>query len=105
MREETGLHIVVTGFIGIWMDTYGVSGPSQPEVVTLNIYYHADMIGPNEPRPDPVEVAEVAWFGPGQLPPPDQVAFPAQQLPVLELWRQAVLKGLPRSTDFVDRPL
>jgi len=102
--EETGLKADVTGFIGIWMDTYGVPGPGQAEVSTLNIYYHARLAGPNEPRPDPAEVAEVAWFGPEQLPSPEQIAFPCQQVPVLEAWRQSMLSGLSGSTDLVDRP-
>lgn len=104
VKEESGLDARVTGFVGIWMDTYGRPGPGLPEVVTLNIYYHADLAGPNEPHPDPVEVSEVGWFAPGQLPTPQNTAFPRQQVPVLEAWRQSMVKGLPRSTDLIDRP-
>lgn len=101
--EETGLSARVVGFIGMWLDGYASSTPQQPDAVTLNIYYHADLAGPNEPRPDPAEVTEVRWFAPEEIPELDQIAFPAQQGPVLELWKQVVAHGWLRSTDLPDR--
>lgn len=75
-----------------------------PEVATLNIYYHADLAGPLEPHPDPVEVSEVRWFGPDDLPPPEAIAFPSQQVPVLDIWRRAIMSGSSRQTALVDWP-
>jgi 8-oxo-dGTP pyrophosphatase MutT (NUDIX family) len=103
VREETGLECSVVGFIGIWMDGYGPGGPGLPDVSTLNIYYHAELDGPDVARPDPAEVAEVKWFGPDELPRPEDTAFPSQQVPVLQAWRQAMAGGLARRTEMVDR--
>jgi 8-oxo-dGTP diphosphatase len=37
-KEESGLEVEVTGFLGLWLDRY--PDPDQP-AVTLNAYYHA----------------------------------------------------------------
>jgi ADP-ribose pyrophosphatase YjhB (NUDIX family) len=62
--EETGLAVRVTGFVGIYMDTYGEGGAS-----TLNIFYSAEVIGE---APETLEakddVAELAWFPLDALP-------------------------------------
>ena len=104
VREETGLDVTVVGFVGIWMDTYGRAGPNLPEVGTLNIYYHADLAGPARGRPDPTEVSEMAWFSPGRLPAAGQIAFPAQQVPVLATWEQTVRSGTSRRSALPDAP-
>lgn len=102
VREETGLDIAVVGFIGIWMDTYLPAGPGLPDVATLNIYYHADLVGPAHPSPDPAEVDEVRWFAPGQLPGRASLAFPDQQGPVLGTWAEGMARNLPRATAMPD---
>jgi 8-oxo-dGTP diphosphatase len=102
VREETGMAVTVVGFIGMWMDSYLPPAPGLPDVVTLNIYYHADPEGPPEASPDPAEVDEVRWFGPYELPKRDNLAFPDQQGPVLGTWAATVTQGLPRLTALPD---
>jgi ADP-ribose pyrophosphatase YjhB (NUDIX family) len=64
VREETGLTVRITGFGGIYMDTYGASGVS-----TLNVFYDAEVEGE---IPETLEakddVAELRWFEPDALP-------------------------------------
>ena len=50
--EEAGLRVVVTGFLGMWLDDYGDAKR------TLNIYYHARLRGPFQPAPNPAEIVE-----------------------------------------------
>ena len=40
--EETGLHITITGLLGMWMDRYREDGTTQD---TLNIYFTATLAG------------------------------------------------------------
>jgi ADP-ribose pyrophosphatase YjhB (NUDIX family) len=61
VREETGLEVRITGFGGIYMDTYGASGVS-----TLNVFYEAQVVGGQLKALD--DVSELAWFEPGALP-------------------------------------
>lgn len=67
VREETGLEIRITGFGGIYMDTYGALGAS-----TLNIFYDACVTGGRLQSQD--DVSEVRWFEPAALPV-DSFAF------------------------------
>lgn len=98
-REETGLEVEVTGFLGLWLDRY--PDPSDPEaVVTLNAYYHAS-VGAEVGAPDPDETAEIGWFAPEELP--DGIAFPNHAGAVLAAWRQAVKDGRT-VTPLPDRP-
>lgn len=64
VREETGLTVRLTGFAGIYMDTYGESGVS-----TLNVFYEAEVVGatPEELSPKD-DVSELRWFRPEALP-------------------------------------
>ena len=87
-REETGLVVRVTGILGMWIDTYAPEGP-EADKVTLNIYFHATPETAAEARTDPNEVAEIAWFGPDEVP--EDLAFPGHLPAVLRAWRQAVL--------------
>lgn len=84
VREETGLVIRTGAFIGMWIDSYAPSG-ADSEKVTLSIYFHATAVGAHEPRVDPNEVAEIAWFTPDGLP--GDVAFPGHLPEVLAAWR------------------
>ncbi len=62
--EETGLNIRITGFGGIYMDTYGASG-----VATLNIFYEATVLGAIPEKLDAKDdVAELGWFAADALP-------------------------------------
>jgi ADP-ribose pyrophosphatase YjhB (NUDIX family) len=87
VREETALEVEVGGILGIWIDSYAPAGPGADKV-TLNIYFHASAPPAAEPRRDPNEVAEIAWFGADQLPQP--LAFPGHLPAVLDAWRASL---------------
>jgi ADP-ribose pyrophosphatase YjhB (NUDIX family) len=66
MREELGIDVEITRFVGIFMDRYGDEGES-----TLNVYYEAAIVGGAiSPASD---VGEAAWFPLDRLPEP--IAF------------------------------
>jgi ADP-ribose pyrophosphatase YjhB (NUDIX family) len=91
-REETGLEVEITGFLGMWIDRYPDPAGTDVQAVTLNAYYHAAPVGgAGGGEPDPAEAAEVAWFEPDALPAP--IAFPGHALAVLEAWKDAVKEG------------
>lgn len=94
VREEVGLDVLVTGLLGIWMDTYGSGGGGAPPDATLNCYYHAT--GDGSPVVDPREATEAAWFAPDALP--DDLAFPDHARQVLEVWRDTLGSDRPTST-------
>jgi 8-oxo-dGTP diphosphatase len=86
-REETGIAVEVTGWLGMWLDHY--PGPDDPaHVVTLNAYYHA-VAGAVLGEPDAHETAEIGWFAADDVP---DVAFPHARL-VIAAWRDAVREG------------
>ena len=88
-REETGLEVEITGFLGMWLDRYPDPAGTDGQAVTLNAYYHAvPVAGAPAAEPDPEEVVEVAWFAPDALPEP--IAFPGHALEVLAAWKDAV---------------
>ena len=87
LREETGLVVRVGAIAGIWMDSYEPD-VSESDKVTLNVYYHATVDGPCEPRMDPNEVAEIRWFAPEALP--REIAFPGHVPDVLRTWRESL---------------
>jgi len=99
-REECGLDVEITGFLGLWLDRYPTpADPGRPEI-TLNIYYHAragDEVGP----PDAHETSEVGWFEPDGLP--SEIAFPHHAEAVLVAWRDALKNG-QTVTPLPDRP-
>lgn len=100
-KEEVGLDVEITGFVGMWLDRY--PNPAEPErpVVTLNAYYHATVPEAVEAVPDRSEAAEVGWFGPEDLP--EEIAFPDHARGVLRAWRADVEAG--RTVDHrPDRP-
>jgi 8-oxo-dGTP diphosphatase len=94
VREETGLVVHTTGILGMWIDTYAPSGPNADKV-TLNIYFRAVPTRGDEPRLDPNEVAEIAWFAPDELP--SALAFPGHLVDVLRAWRLEVERRTPAS--------
>lgn len=88
VREEVGLDVVVTGLLGIWMDTYGPPAGSAPPDATLNCYFVVACHDAAEPQVDTSESSEAAWFDPDGLP--DALAFPDHARHVLDAWRAMV---------------
>ena len=90
VREEVGLDITITGFLGIWMDVYpdrqGATR-ERPIESTLNIYYMARATHPHHLEINPLEVSEARYFQSSELP--DTLAFPDHIGPVLETWKTA----------------
>jgi 8-oxo-dGTP diphosphatase len=70
LREETGLEIEPTDFVGIWMDRYGDADDAP---ATLNLYWAARVVG-GEPAPAD-DVSELRWFALDELPSRDELAF------------------------------
>jgi 8-oxo-dGTP diphosphatase len=100
-REETGIEVQVTGFLGMWLDRYPDPAETAQPVVTLNSYYHAVTRDGSPGRPDPEEVVELGWFAPEDLP--EEIAFPHHATAVLAAWREAVARGETVSA-LPDRP-
>lgn len=101
-REETGLEVEMTGFLGLWLDRYPDPADTEHPVETLNAYYHARAEpGAQVATPDAAETAEIAWFEPDALPP--EVAFPHHAEAVLAAWQEAVKEGRT-VTPLPDRP-
>lgn len=88
VREEVGLDVEITGFLGIWMDVYpdprSASG-ERPVESTLNIYYLARAELPDQYLINPAEVKEARYFRGSELP--TALAFPGHIGPVLEAWK------------------
>lgn len=80
IEEETGLEIEPLAFLGAYPDRYGDEG-----IYTLNLYWTARITG-GELALEADELAEVAWFAPGELPAADEFAF-ANTVEALEEWR------------------
>ncbi len=76
VAEETGLEVELLQELGTYIDTYGTEGNH-----TLNHYYLAKIAGGTLGPAD--DAAELAWFGPRELPEP--IAFPHLR-EVLEKW-------------------
>jgi len=78
LREETSLEIEPLEFFGAWPDRYGEGG-----VWTLNLYWTAGIRSGTPTAAD--DVAEVAWFAAGALPPWEEFAF-ENTVAVLRSW-------------------
>ena len=85
VREETGLDVRITGFLGMWLDQY--VEPGSAAKVTLNIYYHAVPAGDRRLVPDRTEVTDAGFFSTRELPGP--LAFPGHVGTALDAWRRA----------------
>jgi ADP-ribose pyrophosphatase YjhB (NUDIX family) len=92
VREETGLVVRVGSIAGIWMDTYAPEGP-HADKVTLNVYFHAEIDGPERTTTDPNEVTEIGWFRPEELP--RELAFPGHVPALLAAWKESSAEGTP----------
>ena len=70
LREEAGVEIEVGAFVGTFPDRYGDAEDAPPN---LNIVWEASIVsGTPTPHDD---VAELRWFGPGELPSEEELAF------------------------------
>jgi ADP-ribose pyrophosphatase YjhB (NUDIX family) len=78
LREETGLECVVGRYLGGFPDVYGPDGDP-----TLNLAFEC-RFSQGEPRAAD-DVAELVWFAPLELPPPDAFAFP-NSVAILDAW-------------------
>ncbi|MBA2476011.1 MAG: NUDIX domain-containing protein [Actinobacteria bacterium] len=88
VREETGLAVEPTAFLGAWMDWYAEAGEGEGAVSTLNLYWSARVLGGEPQAAD--DVSELCWFAPDELPPDEELAF-ANVREVLAAWRAAQL--------------
>jgi ADP-ribose pyrophosphatase YjhB (NUDIX family) len=68
VREETGLDVEVTGYVGTWVDVYA-DDPAESDAGVINVaYYTARATAHMRAEPDPAEVSELGWFGWDELP-------------------------------------
>lgn len=86
VHEETGLAIVPTGLLGMWIDRYGDDGPW-----TLNIYFNAYADDPSLARAAD-ETLAVRWFSPEELVGLP-LAFPDHLAQALVVWESTRLVG------------
>ena len=77
LREETGLEIEPTELFGIWMQRYDGR-------TVLCLTWIAEVAGGMERPGD--DLVELRWFGPDELPAPDELAFETF-VEILSLWR------------------
>jgi ADP-ribose pyrophosphatase YjhB (NUDIX family) len=77
LREETGLEIEPTEFFGIWIEEY-----TGRKVLALTWLVRV-VAGEPEAADD---LVELRWFGPDELPAPDELAFETF-VEILSLWR------------------
>jgi 8-oxo-dGTP diphosphatase len=78
LREETGLEIEPTEFLGIWMQPYWDRN-------VLCLTWLARATGGSERAGD--DLVELRWFGPGELPANDELAFETF-VEILSVWRR-----------------
>jgi ADP-ribose pyrophosphatase YjhB (NUDIX family) len=68
VREETGFTVVVTDYLGTWVDAYA-DDPEALDAGVINVAYYSAALASDERGPvDPAEVSEVAWFAWDELP-------------------------------------
>ena len=77
LREETGLEIEPVEFLGVWMQPYAGR-------IVLCLTWLARPLGGVEAPGD--DLVELRWFGPDELPAPDELAFETF-VEILSLWR------------------
>jgi ADP-ribose pyrophosphatase YjhB (NUDIX family) len=81
LLEETGLEVEPGDFFAALTDVYG-DGPDAQSILSLN--WAAQVLG-GEPAPAD-DISEIGWFAPGELPAPEEIAFPSVA-ELIELWR------------------
>lgn len=71
LREETGLDVRITGFVGVFGDRYGGDRGEH----TCNIFWRGE-VDDHERAVPASDVSEIGWFAaPDELPEPDELAF------------------------------
>lgn len=80
VREETGLEVELTGFLGFYVDRYVYQ---EEQGVTLNMYFLGRVVGGTERPGD--DAVEIGWFAPERLP--RRIAFDHVRQ-VLADWRR-----------------
>lgn len=84
LREETGLRVRVTGFVGVFGDQYGTNRGDH----TCNLFWRGVVDDPDAAAPAS-DVSELAWFDRDELPGDDQLAFTCVPK-ALRAWREQV---------------
>lgn len=97
VREEAGLQVEITGYLGTWVDLYA-DDPGDRDAEVINVaYYTAILASDEQAEADPVEVSEVEWFPWDALP--TDLSPPGTLDSVLAAARAAVTtpeRSLPR---------
>jgi ADP-ribose pyrophosphatase YjhB (NUDIX family) len=88
--EETGIHVGVTGYLGVWVDRYSDRPSDEDEQINV-AYYLGAPTGTFQGSADPSEVSELAWFGWDELP--DDLAPPGTLAEVLAVARARLRDG------------
>ena len=70
-REEAGIEIGITGYLGQWVDAYAPLGDDgdDPSYCCVS-YLHARVVGDPQLRVDGIEMDDAGWFAPDDLPRP-----------------------------------
>ena len=91
-REEAGLRVRITGYLGHWVSEYlpGDEEGVEPQYAAVS-YYHAVPVDAVEPAADLHEISEARWFGIDEIPP--GLAPPETFPVVLAAWREAARAG------------
>jgi 8-oxo-dGTP diphosphatase len=84
--EETGLRVTVTGYIGVWVDSYADRPDPDADVINVAYYYAVPLSG-DALSVDEDEVSGAGWFGWDELP--DELAPPKTLATVLAAARRA----------------
>jgi 8-oxo-dGTP diphosphatase len=79
LREEAGVELVVGRLVATVPDVYGDGGDP-----TINAFFEC-RIAAGVPQPHD-DVTELRWFDPGELPPPEELAFDCVRA-ALAAWR------------------
>ena len=90
--EEAGIRVRIVGYLGHWIDEYLPAATTVPSRSTARSPITTPSRA-NEPAAihDAVEVAEVAWFGPDEIP--TELAPPGNGPSIYAAWREAFLAG------------
>lgn len=70
LREETGLDVRITGWVGVFADRYGGDRGEH----TCNLFWRGETDEPDQARAAS-DVSELGWFGRDELPGDDELAF------------------------------
>jgi 8-oxo-dGTP diphosphatase len=82
LREETGLEVRITGFVGVFGDRYGGDRGDH----TCNLFWRGVVDQPDAASPAS-DVSDLAWFALDELPADDELAFACVPR-ALRAWRE-----------------